>query len=169
MTEWTDQITELQRNWVEQQQKLLGGWLDSMRGAGSNPLRASWRKAADVMEQQVTSALDAQKQSMLSLVENMENIENPPDGLTLAIKQLEENVERWSDMQNGIWKVWFDALRDTAPAPQTPGEVLMENWEDMVKRTMSLQEEWLSKWTSPRVGVTGASKKGSGKSSKKKT
>lgn len=163
MTEWSDQITELQRNWVEQQQELLNGWLDSMKSAGGSSLRASWRKAADVMEQQVTSALDAQKQSLLSFVENMENIENAPDGLTLAVNQLEENIEQWAEVQRGIWKVWFDTLRSTAPAPQTPGEALMENWEDMVKRTMSIQEEWLSKWTDLQAPKKGSTKSGSAK------
>jgi hypothetical protein len=165
MTKWPDQITEFQRNWVQQQQQLLNGWLDSMRSGGSDSLRATWRKASDVMEQQVNSALDAQRRSLLAFTENMANAEGAPEGFNQAAKQMEEGIERWAEVQRDMWKVWFDTLRDSAPEPQTPGEVLMKNWEDMVKRTTSIQEEWLSALTSAQGKSAGASKKGSTKSS----
>lgn len=79
MSEWPDHVTEFQRAWVEQQQKLLSDWLDSMKNAGGDTAGADWRKAADVMEQQVDSALDAQKRSLLAFAENIENARGAPD------------------------------------------------------------------------------------------
>lgn len=166
MSDWPDQITEFQRNWVEQQQKLLSDWLDSLKSTGGDSPRASWRKAADVMEQQIDSALDAQKQSLRAFAENLEKVEGAPETFTQGVKQLEEGIEQWADVQHQMWRVWFDMLRANSPTPQTPGETAMESWEDMVKQTMAVQEEWLSKWTD----MTPASGKGSGKkSSGKKT
>lgn len=159
MSEWSDQITEFQRAWVEQQQKMLSDWLDSMKRAGGGATGADWGKAADVMEQQVDSALDAQKQSLLSFAENMENVEGVPEAFTDAVKQLESGIERWTDVQHEMWRVWFDMLRRTSPVPQSPGEAMMKSWEDMVKRTMSVQEEWLSKWQGSQAPSGSASGK----------
>jgi len=159
MSDWPEQMTELQRKWVEQQQKLLSDWLDSMKSAGGESPRASWRKAADIMEQQVDSALDAQKQSLMAFAENIENVEGAPEAYTQAVKQLEQGIEQWAEVQHKMWHVWFDMLRATAPAPQTPGETAMESWEDMVKRTMAVQEEWLSSWTGPRKSGGGSAGK----------
>lgn len=170
MSDWPDQITEFQRNWVEQQQKLLSEWLDSLKsaGGGDSP-RATWRKAADVMEQQVDSALDAQKRSLMAFAENIENMEGVPESFSQSVKQLEEGIEQWADVQHRMWRVWFDMLRTGTPAPQSPGEAMMENWEDMVKRTMAVQDEWLSKWTDMQSASSGGAARQSKKKSKKKT
>lgn len=77
------------------------------------------------------------------------------------MKQLEEGIEQWAEVQQGMWHVWFNMLRSTSPVPQTPGEAVMKSWEDMVKRTMSVQDEWLSKWTGSQTpsGTTPGKKK----------
>lgn len=90
MSEWSEQLTDFQRNRVEQQQPLLSVWVDSMKSAGGDSTRAGWLKDADIMEQQVDSALNVQKRSLLSFA---------------------------------------------------------QSWEDVVKQTMAVQEEWLDKWT----------------------
>lgn len=145
MADWTEQITELQRSWVTQQQQLMQEWLGSLKNMGDSSLRANWRKAADVMEQQVRSALDAQTRSLLACVDNLEKVDGMPDEATQVLTQTRANIERWAAVQGDIWKVWFDTLRETAPAPQTPGEALMEQWEDLVKKTISIQDNWLSR------------------------
>lgn len=146
MSEWSNQITELQRSWVEQQQKLLSDWLGSMKSTSGDSSRANWRKATDVMEQQVDSALKVRKRSLMVFAENMEKVEGAPEAFTEAVKQLEQSLEQWAEIQHRIWGVWFDMVRATVPAPQTPGEAMMESWEEMVKRTMAIQEQWLSNW-----------------------
>jgi len=165
MTQWSDQIAEFQRNWVTQQQKLLQDWLSSMKSAGADSPRAGWRQAADVMEQQVDSALDAQKRSLLTIAENLEEFDNAPEAFTEAMKQLEQGIEEWTEVQHRMWHVWFDMIRSTAPTPQTPGEAMMESWEDMVKQTMSIQEEWLSRLSGQQSGAGGSARKKTGKGS----
>jgi hypothetical protein len=147
MAEATNQVTEFQREWAAQQQKLMSDWLEALEGFGPTTPPKAWRKTVDLMEQQVTGALDAQKRSLLAMAENAENIEGAPEPVTQWFQQLEEGVELWTDVQERLWKVWFDMLRTTVPAAQTPGETLMKNWEDMVHRAMSVQEEWLSRLT----------------------
>ena len=159
MTEWPSQIAEFQRTWVEQQQKVMSEWLESLQHAGSDASPASWRKAADVMEKQVNSALDTQKQSLMAIAENIENVEGVPDAFSQAVNQLEKGIELWSEVQHRLWKVWFDMLRATSPVPQTPGEAMLENWQDMVRKSMSIQEQWLSNWTGPESKSGGASRK----------
>jgi hypothetical protein len=164
MSDWPDQISEFQRNWAEQQRKLMSDWLDSMKSAGGGSASASWRQAADVMEQQVDSALDAQKQSLLAVAGNMQNVEGAPDALNQAVQQLEEGIEQWVEVQHKMWNVWFDMLRAASAEPRSPAESIIENWEDMVKRTMAIQEEWLSSLAGPQLPSGGKSAKPAGKS-----
>lgn len=169
MTDWSDQIAEFQRNWVQQQQKLMTDWLESMKSAGGSASAPDWRQAADVMEQQVNSALDAQKHSLRAVAEKMESVEGTPKELNQAVKQLEEGIERWAEMQQEMWQVWFDMLRDASPKPQNPGEAMMKSWEDMAKRTMSIQEQWLSSWTGAESPAAEPQAKQAKKKAKKKT
>lgn len=145
MSDYSEQFSELQKSWVAQQQKMLGDWLGSLKDSQDNSARASWRQVTDVMEQQVVSALDAQKTSLLSCVANMEGIEGAPEAMSSVVVQLKSGIEQWADVQQEMWRVWFDTLRNAAPAPATPADALMESWEDMVKRTMSIQAKWLAK------------------------
>lgn len=172
MSEWPDQIAEFQRTWVKQQQRVMTDWLESLQSPGADASPAGWRKAADVMEKQVTSALDTQKRSLIAVTENIEGMEGAPEAFTQAMSQLEEGIELWADIQHRLWKVWFDMLRATAPVPQTPGEAMVESWQDMVKQSMAIQEQWLSNWSSSKgnSGATAARKStgqsASGQSSK---
>ena len=93
---------------------------------------------------------------MLSLAENADNLDGAPEPVTQWFHQLEESVELWTDVQERLWKVWFDMLRTTVPSAQTPGETLLKTWEDMVHRAMSVQEEWMSRLTGS--GTTRAKK-----------
>lgn len=166
MTDWSDQIAEFQRSWVQQQQKLMTDWLESMKSAGGGASAPDWRQAADVMEQQVNSALDAQKRSLRAVAEKMESVEGAPNELNQAVKQLEDGIERWAEVQQEMWQVWFDMLREASPKPQSPGETMMKSWEDMAKRTMSIQQQWLSSLTGGQSDTGGASP---AKQTKKKT
>lgn len=167
MTDWSDQIAEFQRSWVQQQQKLMTDWLESMKSAGGGASAPDWRQAADVMEQQVNSALDAQKRSLRAVAEKMEAVEGSPKELNQAVKQFEEGIERWVEVQQEMWQVWFDMLREASPKPQGAGETMMKSWEDMVRRTMSIQEQWLSSWTGVESAAEPKAKQAKKKAKKK--
>lgn len=178
MAEWTDQIAEMQQKWVDQQRKLMTEWLESMKSGAVGMQPPDWRQAADLMEQQVTSALDTQQRSLQAMIGNMRNMEGAPKELAQAAKQMEEGVERWTGVQNQMWKVWFDTLRDASSSAKSPGESMKQNWEDAIKRTMSIQEQWLSGLAaspgkggenpSSKPGKPAAGKK-TGKKTKKRT
>jgi len=176
MPEWTDQITEFQQAWVKQQQQLLSDWLGSLQQAGAGAPPDVWRQAVDIMEQQVNSALDAQKRSLKALAENAGQAEGTPESFAQWSRQLEEGIEEWTGMQHKLWQVWFDMFRSAAPREETPAEALLKNWQDMAQRAASLQEQWLSDWTAsasrgkagkktPKSpgGTTGAADSGKGK------
>lgn len=168
MSEWPDQIAEFQRNWVQQQQKMLTDWLETLQSAGTAAPDNVWQQAVDVMEQQVNSALETQKRSLISLAENAENIEGAPEAVKQWAQQQEEGIKRWTDVQQQLWQVWFDMLRSGTPVAQTPGEAMMKNWQDMARRAMSVQEEWLSNWTDPWMASGSTSGKKTRQSSPQK-
>ena len=147
MLEWDDQASEFQRNWVKQQQELLGDWLGALQNAGAGQPASMWQEAVAVMEQQVNSALNNQKQSLLKLVDNTRQVEGVPEAFSQWVQQLEQGLELWTDVQQRLWQVWFDMLRTTTPAAETPGETLVKNWQEMARQAASIQEQWLSNWT----------------------
>lgn len=144
MTEWPKQIAEFQENWVQQQQKLMHDWLETLKRMGASG--DNWKKTADVMERQVDGALDAQKRSLLTFAETMEEVQGAPEAFTQAMKQLENAIEQWAEVQHRMSKAWFDMLRTTAPA-LAQGEALMDSWDDVMKQTMNRQQEWVSQVT----------------------
>jgi len=148
MTEWPNQISELQRKWMEQQQQLLNDWLASLQGTGGSTPPNAWQEAVDLLEMQVNSALEAQKRSLKAVADNAKHVEGIPEPLTQWCNQLETGINMWNDMQQRLWQVWFDTLRTTAaPTVKSPGETLVRNWQDMAKRASEIQQQWLSNWT----------------------
>lgn len=145
MSDMTEKFAEIQRAWVAQQQEMLDSWLGTLKGSRQDSLRAGWRKAAEVMEAQVNSALAAQTESLMACVASMENLEGTPEPVAQAVEQLKSTVESWTGMQREIWHIWFDMLRKSAPPPETPAEAVLESWEELVRHTMSIQEKWLPK------------------------
>jgi len=168
MADWSDQMGEFQRDWVRQQQQLMTDWLDSMKSIGGSSAKPDWRQAADIMEQQVDSALDAQKRSLRAVAEQMAAVEGAPREIRDAVKQLEDGIERWAEIQRDVWRVWFDMLRDASPKPEKPGETMLKSWEDMAKQTLSIQEQWLSNWAESPLASGGAEPRAKKTKKKKK-
>jgi len=153
MSEWDEQVSEFQRNWMKQQQALLGDWLGTLQNAGADKPANMWQEAVSVMEQQVESVLDIQKKSLLSLAENSRHVQGVPDAFSQWVAQMESGLELWTEVQRRLWEVWFNLLRSNTPAAQTPGETLVKNWQDMARRAISTQEQWLSNWMGSRAAA----------------
>lgn len=156
MADWPNQIAEFQRQWVNQQQKLLTDWLETLQRTGADTPSNIWRGAVDVMERQINSALDTQKRSLMKLAANTRQVEGVPEALIQPIHQLEKGIELWTQVQQRLWKTWFETLRTTAPAAETPDQTLIRNWQEMARQAMSIQEEWLSHWTGSQKASGGA-------------
>lgn len=166
MSNWADQISEFQHTWLEQQQQLLSGWLGTLQNAaGAGTPQNAWRQTIDANEQQINSVLDAQQQLLTSLVKTVENAGNVPPESKQWEHQAEEGIELWTDLQHRLWKVWFDMLRNASPVPQTPGELLTQNWQDIVQRAVDFQEQCLSAWANNQPVDNKSSGKRSTKSS----
>jgi len=146
MANWSDQLSGLQLQWVEQQQELLNNWLKTLNKVGSVSSPTPWQQAIDILEKQVNSTLDAQKQSLMTLAENSEEAEGVPEQMVPWFQQIEEGIDLWNDMQHQLWRVWFDMLRTAPPVDEQPGETLLKNWQEFTNKAMEIQEQWLSNW-----------------------
>jgi|GEM_PF-6739253 len=173
MTDWTTQVTEFQRAWMEQQQKFLTDWLGTLQGGATGNASNTWKQSVSAVEKQVDGFLDLQKQSLRSIAGNLEQVEGAPEGYTHWVQQMEEGLDMWADMQHRLWEVWFDMLRSMEPVNPSSGKMPVMDWQDMAERAVSLQQQWLSDLTSApaaaakRGGKPSAAKKsstGNGKS-----
>lgn len=159
MADWTDQITQFQRSCMEQQQKMLAGWFGNLQKTGTNTPKNVWRQAIDTLEQQVHGVLETQQQSFKALLKTIDQSGNASPEITQWEQQATAGMSFWMNMQQQLWKTWFDILRNASPAPREPGEVLAQNWQDMVQQAMAMQQQWLSTWTGGQSGNKGPSGK----------
>lgn len=148
MANWADQITEFQRNWLEQQQQLMSGWLGTLQGAaGAGTPQSAWQQTIDANEQQINSVLETQQKILTALVKTAEDAGSATLEPGRWEHQAEESIQLWVDLQHRLWKVWFEMLRNASPVQQTPGQLLTKNWQDIVQRALDFQEQCLSTWT----------------------
>lgn len=167
MKDWTTQVTEFQRAWMEQQQKFLSDWIGNLQGGGAGNASNTWKQSVSAVEKQVDGFLDLQKQSLRSIAGNLEQVDGAPEAYTHWVQQLEEGLDMWADMQHRLWEVWFDMLRSMEPVNPSSGNMPVMNWQDMAERTMSLQQQWLSDLTSAPVAA--AKRSGKPSAAKKAT
>lgn len=146
MANWSDQISGLQQQWVEQQQGLLNDWLKMLHKVGGVSSATPWQQAIDVLEKQVNSTLDAQKKSLMTLAKNTEDAEGLSKQMLPWFNHFEDGIDLWNDMQHQLWHIWFDMLRTTPPVEEQPSDVLLKNWQEFTNRAMEIQEQWLSSW-----------------------
>lgn len=151
MTDWTEQFTEFQQMWMDQQQKLMSNWIETLQQTGVASTHAAWKQAVDTMEQQVNTVLDNERKSLKTLMEQAQEIENTPKELGEWERQIEQGIDTWTDLQQRVWRLWFDMLRNTVPSEQ-PGETLARRWGETVQSFMEMQEQWLSDWKSLSEG-----------------
>lgn len=146
MADFSEQISGFQRQWMEQQQKWMNDWLKTLQSTGGGTPSETWRQALDAMEQQVKTALDVQRHSLMTLAENTERSEGMPEPMTQSLHRMEEAILQWNDMQQELWHAWFDLLRSSAPTEEQPGERVVKNWQNFADRAMEIQKQWFSAW-----------------------
>ncbi len=145
MTSTAEQITEFQRNWLEQQQELMSNWFGTMqKAAESNTPNTTWTEAIDTLEKQVDSVLEMQQQSITTLLKTVEDSLDDTFDTEQLEHQLEEGINLWTDVQHRLWEVWFDMLRHASPVDQLSSVTLASNWQEFVDRTMDIQKQAFS-------------------------
>lgn len=145
MTSTAEQITEFQRNWLEQQQELMSNWFGTMqKAAESNTPNTTWTEAIDTLEKQVDSALEMQQQSITTLLKTVEDSLDGTFDTDQLERQLEEGINLWTDVQHQLWEIWFDMLRNASPVDQQSNVTLAQNWQEFVDRAMDIQKQAFS-------------------------
>jgi hypothetical protein len=145
MTSTAEQITEFQRNWLEQQQELMGNWFGTLqKAAESNTPETTWTEAIDTLEKQVDSALEMQQRSITTLLKTVEDSLDGTFDTDQLEQQLEEGVNLWTDVQHQLWEIWFEMLRHASPVDPQSNVTLARNWQDFVDRAMDIQKQAFS-------------------------
>lgn len=147
MADWSDQITEFQRSCMEQQQQMLSGWFGALQMAGTGTPQNVWHEALDTLEQQINSTLDTQQQSFRALLYTLKDAGNSTPEMSQWQAQADAGMSAWIDVQHQLWNNWFNMLRSASPVRKQPGEIIAQNWQDMMQQAVEMQQQWLSSWT----------------------
>ena len=146
MADWSDQITKFQRSCMQQQQQMLSGWFGTLQKAGTGTPQNVWREALDTLEQQINGTLDTQQQSFRALLFTLKNSGNSTPEISQWQTQAETGMSAWIEVQHQLWNTWFNMLRSASPAQKQPGEIITQNWQDMMQQAVEMQQQWLSTW-----------------------
>ena len=122
MSDWADQISRLQHSWFEQQRQLFTGCFGNLQYTGSGIPHNVWRQMIDANEMQINSILDTQQKLLSVLINTFGSTGNLSPETAQWTRQMEQGIDLWIDIQQRLWEVWFDMLRNASPGNHEPGE-----------------------------------------------
>lgn len=148
--DWLKQSEEMIRLWSETQQKMMAGWLGSMKDF-TQPHNV-WQKTLDTWETTVKNMLETQAQWVRLWAGGVAATKGIAPETIQGAAQLKDITERWIEFQQNIWQNWFAMVRavDLSKMAGQPPQALFDAWQDALKRTTDAQQEWLRAWTSSK-------------------
>lgn len=151
--DWTKQTQDLFTNWTNVQQKTWEGWLDSMKNFDAAQPGQLWEKTVDAWHASVKNALNAQVEGGRIWAESVTSFQGVPKEAGDWAKQIEQMSKQWVDLQQQLWDNWFDTIKKADMTKLSPtafpqsGEGVMKSWQDMSKKMMDAQAEWVRNFT----------------------
>jgi hypothetical protein len=154
----------LVKMWADTQQQLLTNWFDTMRGLGGMPSLATWRQTVEAWQKSVKETLDVQAEWIRNWTETLASAKGTSEELRGQLRQGQEQMLRWIDIQRQTWQVWFDIVKDInfAAEPGTgaqAGKNLVQVWQDAVSKMTAMQSSLVRQWTTGIVSTEGDSTK----------
>jgi polyhydroxyalkanoate synthesis regulator protein len=146
--DWLKRSQDMINSWMETQQKMWKSFTD----AAEMPDMASWDKLMKTWENSLKNFVESQALWARSWVRNASEQFDVP-GADMFVKAVEEMTNTWTEMQQQLWRNWFEMMKNFDPSKMTPGfqeeaTKAMQGWQDQMKKLLETQREWLNQWLS---------------------
>ena len=146
--EWTKQSEEMFSAWMGTQKKMWDNWLDMVqKSAPESPATELWQKTLDTWEQTVNKALEAQTEWTKMWAENIPSAAALPKEFADWAQQARDMNQRWVELQQQLWSVWFGLAKKSEPANMVgswdqESQKMAHMWQESVGKIMEAQMEW---------------------------
>lgn len=149
--DWLKQSEEMIKVWSDTQQKMMSGWLDSMKDFTQPQASGVWEKTLDAWQNAVDSMLESQAQWARMWAGSVTATKGVSKEMVEGAAQLKEMTERWTEFQRELWHNWFEMVRkldweklaEGAEAPPA-----FQAWQDTLRKATDTQLEWMRTWMS---------------------
>lgn len=149
--DWSDQMQDMMKTWMNTQRRMWDGFFDTMQGAGQSQFSRVWEQTLDVGEKAMQNTYKAQADWMQAWLEGLESVEGMPESGVEYAKQFQEMAQRWGESQQKLLANWFEMLRNLDPnrkpdSWESTVDKMFKAWQDTTQKIMDTQMEWMRSW-----------------------
>lgn len=149
--DWSKQTQDMFKSWTDAQTKTWNTWLDTVKSFDPSQPGQAWEKTVDAWQQSVKNTLSAQVEGSRIWAESVSSIQGAPKETANWAQQVQDMTQRWTDLQTQMWDNWFDVMKkadiDKFNTFGKEGSGMMGPWQDMSKKMMDAQAEWIRNFT----------------------
>lgn len=146
--DWTKQMEDMTKAWIDAQTQLVDGWASA--AAGARVAGGVWPQTLDSWRAAVDGMLDAQSAWLARWFESMPAGAQGADVEAWA-RQAKTMHEAFIAAQRQLWGAWFDMARRIDPTRtgvwSSADRDILSGWQAMAKQMADMQTEWARKWT----------------------
>ncbi|MBN2304174.1 MAG: hypothetical protein JXQ72_06850 [Anaerolineae bacterium] len=142
--DWLKQSEEMVKMWSESQQKMMSGWLSSMKTFTAPNTAGVWHKTLETWERAVQNMLETQAQWARLWAGSVTATKGVSQETIQGVAQVKELTEQWVAFQQDLWQRWFEMARQVN-LTGTP-ESVFQVWQESLQKAMTAQQEWVKTW-----------------------
>lgn len=150
--DWMTQSQDLFKAWMDTQIKTWEGWFKTMQENDKMDPAKMWISSIEAWQTTVQNTLTSQVEGSRIWAEGVSSIKGAPQETGEWAKQIQGMAKNWTDLQQQMWDNWFDAVKNADPSKlmkewNVDGSPLMGSWQDMTKKMMDAQSQWVKSLT----------------------
>jgi hypothetical protein len=136
--------------WADEQQKVLEGWLELMRGTERPSKAVTWNETVKAWQTAVQETLDAQDRWLRDWTGRIQVTSGSPTVLRKNVQQAQVLLLRWTTAQQQLWLGWFHLVQHFGPLLEADSKIdenLLSSLQESGQAMINAQSEWVRLWT----------------------
>jgi hypothetical protein len=144
-----NQAESLVLTWADEQQKVMEGWLDLMKGAERPSHAVTWNETVKAWQTAVQETLDAQARWLRDWTGRVQVTSGSPTDLRKNVQQAQVLLLRWTEAQQHLWQGWFQLVQQLGPLLESDFQIdehLLSSLQESGQAMINAQSEWVRLW-----------------------
>jgi hypothetical protein len=144
------QEESLVSTWANEQQKVLEGWLDIMRGTERPSHTVTWNETVKAWQTAVQETLDTQARWLRDWTGRIQVTSGSPTELRKNVQQAQVLLLRWTEAQQHLWQGWFHLIQHIGPLLESDFQIdehLLSSLQESGQAMINAQSECVRLWT----------------------
>jgi hypothetical protein len=144
-----NQAESLLSTWADEQQKVMEGWLDLMKGAERPSHAVTWNETVKAWQTAVQETLDAQARWLRDWTGRVQVTSGSPTDLRKNVQQAQVLLLRWTEAQQHLWQGWFQLVQQLGLLLESDFQIdehLLSSLQESGQAMINAQSEWVRLW-----------------------